>query len=142
MATVWLDATRCTGCGACVEVCPTGALTLREGKAYLDAVLCRGCAVCLPVCPAAALRPVLEVEAVPSASPAPLSAPQVALPSQRPGLLARVVAAGAQLALQAAPLILQSLGQWLTRSRGGNLAQSVRPLGGGRQIRLRRRGRW
>jgi len=125
-----------------VEVCPTGALTLREGKAYLDAALCRGCAVCLPVCPADALRPVLEVEAVPSASPAPISAPQTVPAPRRAGLLATVVAAGAQLVLQAAPLILQSLGQWLTRSRGGNLAQSIRPMGGGRQIRLRRRGRW
>lgn len=42
---------RCTGCGACVDVCPYGAMYLVDGKAVLDATLCRECAACVTACP-------------------------------------------------------------------------------------------
>jgi len=148
MAAVWLDVTRCTGCGACVEVCPTGALVLVEGTAHLDDALCRGCEACIPACPEGALHPVLEIEAVPTAPRVPDAAPLSIPASSRAGLLATVVAAGAQLAIQAAPIVLQSLGRLLLRPRSTSVGQgraltitdSLR--GGGRQIRRRRRGRW
>jgi Pyruvate/2-oxoacid:ferredoxin oxidoreductase delta subunit len=147
MAAVWLDVTRCTGCGACVEVCPTGALTLVEGKARLDDALCKGCEVCIQACPVDALRPVLEIEAVPLAEHVPDNAPSSVPASPSVGLLATVVAAGAQLAVQAAPLILQTLGQLLLRPRGMStglgraLTSTSRLLSGRRQIRYRQRGR-
>jgi len=116
MAVVWLDTSRCTGCGACVEVCPSGALTLLANKARLDVTLCRGCEACIQACPVGALQPVLEVEA--------------------------------DLAVQTAPLVLQSLGRLLLRPRGTPIVRSnssasiTRQLGRGRrQTRQRRRGR-
>ncbi|MBN2391567.1 MAG: 4Fe-4S binding protein [Anaerolineae bacterium] len=149
MAAVWLDETRCTGCGACVEVCPTGALTLVDGKAHLDEALCKGCEACIQACPAGALRPVLEIEAVPVATPVPEYVPPYGSTSvatsgstsSPTNLLATVVAAGAQLAIQAAPLVLNTLGQLLLRPRGSKVVQTAITAIAGRQARHRWRGR-
>lgn len=54
---------RCTGCGACVEVCPTGALYLVEGKATIDRALCRECKACLAACPDGAILSAAQGEA-------------------------------------------------------------------------------
>jgi len=45
----------CDGCGACVEVCPTRALYLVDGKAAVEASLCRECEACIPSCPTHAI---------------------------------------------------------------------------------------
>lgn len=42
-------------CSACVEVCPTAALTLTEEGPALDDIKCLSCADCLFVCPAQAI---------------------------------------------------------------------------------------
>ena len=44
----------CVACGACVAVCPAGALTLND-KIALDPKKCIGCANCVGACPAFAL---------------------------------------------------------------------------------------
>jgi len=148
MAAIWLDVNCCTGCGACVEVCPTGALTLLEGKAHLAAALCRGCEACVQACPANALHPVLEIEAASASARLPATSPLTAPASPRTGLLAAVIAAGVELALQAAPLVLQSLGRLLLRPRSASARQGLdltsagQWLGGGRQTRRRQRGKW
>jgi NAD-dependent dihydropyrimidine dehydrogenase PreA subunit len=49
------DTERCNGCGACVEVCPTAAIYLVEGKATVEPALCRDCQACIPACPAEAI---------------------------------------------------------------------------------------
>jgi len=41
---------RCAGCGACIKVCPAGALRLEKGKAAIDISKCIGCASCMAVC--------------------------------------------------------------------------------------------
>lgn len=51
-----IDWERCTGCHACVELCPTNALAQIQGKAVLafpDA--CTYCTACQDVCPEAAI---------------------------------------------------------------------------------------
>lgn len=55
-ASLVLDAVKCIGCGACVEVCPHAVFAMESGKAI---VLARGrcmeCGACSLNCPAAAL---------------------------------------------------------------------------------------
>ncbi|MBR1409392.1 MAG: Coenzyme F420 hydrogenase/dehydrogenase, beta subunit C-terminal domain [Clostridia bacterium] len=55
--TVRANPAECTGCGACVSVCPKGAVSMkpdREGFLYpaVDAALCVGCDLCEKRCPA------------------------------------------------------------------------------------------
>jgi len=40
----------CTGCGACVKVCPVNAVTLKERKSRIEAKRCLGCASCIAAC--------------------------------------------------------------------------------------------
>lgn len=41
----------CNHCGECVPVCPTGALSMVEGRVLWDASLCESCDTCIRACP-------------------------------------------------------------------------------------------
>ena len=46
----------CTGCGSCIEACPTEALGEVEGKAaVVQPQACTYCAVCEDICPTSAI---------------------------------------------------------------------------------------
>jgi len=45
---------RCRGCGICEEVCPQGAIRVRE-VAVIDQERCIGCGICVEECPHGAL---------------------------------------------------------------------------------------
>jgi len=51
---------RCTLCGLCASVCPTGAVALERGAVTsaltFDPASCAGCGNCVPICPEGALR--------------------------------------------------------------------------------------
>ncbi len=54
-----VDADECTGCGACVERCPVGAVRLEEA-ARVDRKRCLGCGLCAGTCPAEAVSILLR----------------------------------------------------------------------------------
>ncbi len=52
----------CEACGACLEVCAPGALSLDGGVINLDKDKCVGCSSCIRVCPTGALQVDFEIE--------------------------------------------------------------------------------
>ncbi|MBE0569086.1 MAG: DUF362 domain-containing protein [Deltaproteobacteria bacterium] len=46
-----VDPSRCTGCGACVAHCPSGAIHVIDARAVISAEDCIGCADCIVICP-------------------------------------------------------------------------------------------
>ncbi len=165
---VRVDREKCTGCGACVTACPTGAIRLVNGVATVDADRCRECEVCMRACPVGAILPAsaMPAEAPSAAEPVeqPTAPPQVitveprpvAVPSPppAPGAWPWVGAALAFVGQEIVPRVAASLlAAWDRRRRptpgttqaplGFNAGPSPLPRGGrGRQRRLRRRGRW
>jgi NAD-dependent dihydropyrimidine dehydrogenase PreA subunit len=146
--TVWVDVTRCTGCGACVEVCPVGAIALVDGKAHVDEKLCTGCGACVDACPEGAIQPVVQGELI--------LAPERPAPSvYRPSPLAEtagaaIVVAGTGLLMKAASALARAVGRWLAQPSTGTrpfAAETPSEAKGrddaerGRRERHRRRGR-
>ncbi|MCR4425700.1 MAG: aldo/keto reductase [Firmicutes bacterium] len=52
----FLLAPACRGCGKCVEMCPSEALAIVDGKCRVDRARCVLCRYCGPVCPEFAIR--------------------------------------------------------------------------------------
>jgi len=53
------DDEKCTHCGHCVIICPTGALRIEDRKTMeviFDSDRCIGCALCVPACPPRAMK--------------------------------------------------------------------------------------
>ncbi|MBU1007002.1 MAG: 4Fe-4S binding protein [Candidatus Omnitrophica bacterium] len=46
-----VDKSKCTGCGACVEICPVNAVKIENKKAIVDEKECAECGVCINECP-------------------------------------------------------------------------------------------
>lgn len=44
----------CLGCGACVDECPVGAISEKDGKFVIDADACLDCGACEGACPVGA----------------------------------------------------------------------------------------
>lgn len=53
--TAIVDQEKCEGCEECVSVCPTDAITIKEGKATIDESTCADCAACVDACPTEAI---------------------------------------------------------------------------------------
>lgn len=52
-----LDREQCFDCGACLSLCPTGALRMApDGTVELDDSKCVYCELCVPSCPVRALK--------------------------------------------------------------------------------------
>jgi len=94
MLTIELD--RCDGCGACVEVCPEGAISLVDGVARIDSGFCTECEACVQVCPTGAIR---------VARPVVVREEPVVAMAQRPRLSALATLAGATLSFIGSQLL-------------------------------------
>lgn len=46
---------KCVGCGSCVDVCPTSAIKLNNGKAEISADDCVSCGSCAGQCGSGAI---------------------------------------------------------------------------------------
>jgi ferredoxin len=59
-----VDRERCTGCGACMAACPSGAIRLVGSEtgsyAEVDQEKCRKCEACLDACPEQAIMSEVE----------------------------------------------------------------------------------
>ena len=53
--TTRIDADKCTGCGRCVEICPSGTLSMQGGKAAVTGGQSLSCGHCAAVCPEEAI---------------------------------------------------------------------------------------
>lgn len=51
----------CLGLGTCVQKCPFGALSIKDGIAFVDKEKCTGCSVCSNVCPKGIIK-MIEVK--------------------------------------------------------------------------------
>lgn len=62
MSTLKIDKELCVGCGACVDVCPQGALYMKDDKVEVNEK-CNLCGACIDACPVKALSIPRETEA-------------------------------------------------------------------------------
>jgi len=46
---------KCTGCGACTDICPSDAIRIEDGKAEIT-MECIDCGACPRVCPEGAIK--------------------------------------------------------------------------------------
>ena len=50
-----VDKAKCTGCESCVDECPSGAISMVDGKASVNPDSCIDCGACIDACPVEAL---------------------------------------------------------------------------------------
>jgi NAD-dependent dihydropyrimidine dehydrogenase PreA subunit len=156
---ITIDVERCTGSGACVEVCPTGAIYLVEDRATVDQSLCNECEACIAACPTEAITlatpersPVAEPVLVPArrAEPAVVQVRTLTVPVPLrtrvlPIVGAGLAWAGREIVPRLADTLLDALDRWTARQQTAGIARdpgsAVRGgKGSGRQWRRRRRG--
>lgn len=46
----------CIGCGDCIDICPSQAISLKSKKSRIDQENCIGCAECISICPCEAIK--------------------------------------------------------------------------------------
>jgi len=85
-----VDSDRCTGCGACLEACPTDSIRLVDETAVINMDLCQECQACVDACPEGAIQSVGEL--LPVVEGEVVTLPERQLVVQRPvGVVTRSV---------------------------------------------------
>ena len=58
-----VNKSKCAGCGACLRVCPHGAIKIgADGKAFIDQGKCKRCGTCQRICPFNAIEKISDKE--------------------------------------------------------------------------------
>jgi NAD-dependent dihydropyrimidine dehydrogenase PreA subunit len=155
-----IDVGRCNGCGACVEICPTGAIYLVDGRAAVEQELCRECEACVGACPTGAIslltspEETVELVRVPDPRPEPQviqvktgSVPASFRASVLPVVGGALAWAGRELVPRLAEYFLDDLDRRATERRllatrkdTSDSGSPARGGGAGRRRRRRRRG--
>ncbi|MDI7274763.1 MAG: 4Fe-4S binding protein [Anaerolineae bacterium] len=147
-----VDLAKCTGCGACADVCPRGAVQIVAGHAEIDDARCERCAACVPACPEGALAEVAApVAVVQERLPGPrpqavidVSPPRTPPVPWRQKVLPALGAVASYAAREVLPRVLEIVASWPSRPEVGQRGEvspgAQRPAGSGRQHRHRRRG--
>ncbi|PKN79996.1 MAG: hypothetical protein CVU48_03605 [Candidatus Cloacimonetes bacterium HGW-Cloacimonetes-1] len=52
----FVDKYSCVGCGDCTKSCPTGAISITDGRAVITDSLCINCKLCVKTCTYQAIR--------------------------------------------------------------------------------------
>jgi ferredoxin len=149
---MYVDETRCMGCGACLQVCPSNAIRLVDDQARIDAALCNDCRACVQACPSdaiiAALPAIVPAErtirapmAISSAQVTPIvETKTVTSPSRvlAPAIGATLTFLGREVAPRVALAVVETMLNHAAERTGPQPTPSVRK---DRQRRLRRRTR-
>lgn len=53
-----VDVNKCSGCGTCIEVCPTESISMADGHAFINVGLCIECGSCAAEYPEEAITEV------------------------------------------------------------------------------------
>ena len=48
---VKIDSDKCVGCGGCIDLCPSIAISMIDDLVVIDDQLCTECGICVKVCP-------------------------------------------------------------------------------------------
>lgn len=152
---VTIDQARCNSCGACIEICPQGAIYLVEAKAVVDLALCAECEACVTVCPTGAIavregpqEPATDPGRLPALRPEPEPI-QVRVrpspPSLRASLLPAVGAAlawtGREIVPRLAAYLLEGFDRWAATQSTADALRTGRTSAKGRGTGARRRQR-
>ena len=155
---ITINMERCTGCGACLEVCPEGALYLVDDRVVLDSHLCRECEICIAVCPREAIlraEPIASSATEPAQTPALRPEPEIVrinthprVPLQAkmlPAVGAALVWAGREIVPRLAEYLVYDLDRRVAERRRTPVSRtksaddaSISGRGGGRRHRHRR----
>jgi NAD-dependent dihydropyrimidine dehydrogenase PreA subunit len=151
-----VNARQCTGCGSCIEVCPTGAIYLSRDLAVIDQSSCTQCEACMDTCPVGAItsvelpvsatqleviQPARKVEGI-DVKPVPSD--------HKPWLAAALSFAGREILPRLADALIAALDRRLVQAQSVH-SQNYSPvrdaampptLGRGRCYRQRGRGTW
>lgn len=145
---VYVDESRCVGCGLCVGPCPTGAIRMVGNVAQVEQSLCRECEVCMQACPNGALLSLMEPVGAGASAPVPPSPPvrpPVESPRPASGVGAWMGTAFDFIGREVSPRVRALLEDQQRGRPAEALSRAAfgRASGGrGRGRRGRRRGRW
>jgi len=146
-----VDLEKCTGCGGCLEACPSEAISMVDERAAIDNDTCLSCGVCADACPEGAISEVRLPVPVTAAAIQPIKMqpgrPVPVTTSESRQAWSRPVLSfiGHEIVPRMADILMSALDRRLSapsKTQAMINPNTVRPInGGGRQMRRRRRGK-